>query len=71
MVKKLVFAAGVLLLLGGGLLADSAQTKVVCVALVMALWWIFETLPLGVTALIPIFAFPFLNIMSAKAVAPV
>ena len=37
----------------------------------MALWWIFEVLPLGVTALIPVITFPFMNIMSAKKVAPI
>ena len=71
MTKRIAFFLGVLLLVGSGMLADTAQTKVACVALVMALWWVLEVLPLGVTALVPVFAFPFMNIMSAKQVAPI
>lgn len=71
MTKRIVFFLGVLLLLSSGLFAGGAQTKVACVAVVMALWWVLEVLPLGVTALVPVVAFPFLNIMSAKQVAPI
>ena len=71
MVKHFVLILGVLLLLASGMLASEAQTKVACIALVMALWWVLEVLPLGVTALVPVFAFPFMNIMSAKQVAPI
>ena len=41
------------------------------VALVMAVWWIFEVLPLAGTALLPLVAYPLLGIMSTKKVAPV
>lgn len=41
------------------------------VALTMALWWIFEVLPLAITALLPIVSYPLLNIMSTKKIAPV
>jgi sodium-dependent dicarboxylate transporter 2/3/5 len=41
------------------------------VALVMASWWIFEVLPLGITGLVPVVAYPFLDIMSAKKIAPI
>lgn len=71
MLKRCMFVLGVLLLLGSGVLVDTAHTKVACIAVVMALWWIFEVLPLGVTALIPVITFPFMNIMSAKKVAPI
>jgi len=39
------------------------------VALLMAVWWMTEIIPLAVTALIPVALFPFLGIMSGKAVA--
>jgi len=39
-------------------------------ALWMVTWWVFEVLPLGVTALIPLFVLPFYNVMSIKEVTP-
>jgi sodium-dependent dicarboxylate transporter 2/3/5 len=36
----------------------------------MGFWWIGESLPLGVTALIPLVAFPLLKIMPYSSVAP-
>ena len=36
----------------------------------MGCWWIGESLPLGVTALVPLVAFPLLKIMPSKMVAP-
>ena len=42
--------------------------KTLAVAILMALWWITEALPIPATSLIPIVAFPFLNIMGAKEV---
>ncbi len=41
------------------------------VALTVALWWIFEVLPLAVTAFLPVALYPLLGIMEAKKVAPV
>ncbi|MCO4795450.1 MAG: SLC13/DASS family transporter [Bacteriovoracaceae bacterium] len=41
------------------------------VAVVVALWWIFEVLPLSITALLPLVAYPLLGIMSTKAIAPI
>lgn len=40
------------------------------VVVLMGFWWIGETLPLGVTALIPIVAFPLLKIMPFGRVTP-
>lgn len=40
------------------------------IALWMALWWMTECVPLAVTALIPLIAFPLTGIASAKATAP-
>ncbi len=36
----------------------------------MVLWWVFEVLPLGITALIPLFYLPFLGVVSINEVAP-
>ncbi|MBT7609193.1 MAG: SLC13/DASS family transporter [Bacteriovoracaceae bacterium] len=49
---------------------DKIQSMSV-VALVMALWWIFEVLPLGITALIPMVAYPLFGIASSKEIAPI
>lgn len=46
-----------------------AQRMAAVVAL-MGCWWIGESLPLGVTALMPLAAFPLLNIMPSAKVAP-
>ncbi len=40
------------------------------IALWMATWWLTECVPLAVTALIPLIAFPFTGIASAKETAP-
>lgn len=44
-------------------------TYTFCVALLMAVWWITEVLPLAVTSLIPVVLFPIMGIMDAKVVA--
>jgi len=41
------------------------------VVIVMAVWWIFEVLPLGITALIPLVTFPIFGIETIKKVAPI
>ncbi len=40
-------------------------------AILMAIWWITEAVPLAVTALLPIVLFPSFGIMSGKNVAPI
>ena len=40
------------------------------VALWMAIWWIGECVPIALTALIPLIAFPLFGIAAGKAVAP-
>ncbi len=40
------------------------------VAILMAIWWITEAIPLGATALLPMIFFPLLGIMSGKQAAP-
>ena len=49
----------------------STVSAMAVVALFMALFWIFEVLPLGTTALIPLVAYPYLGIMATKKVAPI
>lgn len=44
-------------------------TATFCVALLMAVWWITEAVPLAVTSLLPVVLFPLLGIMDGKLVA--
>ncbi len=44
--------------------------KTVGVTLLMAIWWMTEALPISVTALVPLVAFPLLGIIGAKSIAP-
>jgi solute carrier family 13 (sodium-dependent dicarboxylate transporter), member 2/3/5 len=48
---------------------SSDGQKVLCIAILMALWWITEAIPLYATALIPLVAFPLLGIMKAGDLA--
>ena len=44
-------------------------TRTAAVAVLMALWWTAEALPLAATALLPMVLFPMLGVMDGKAVA--
>ncbi len=44
--------------------------RMAAVAILMALWWIGEVVPIAVTALIPLVLYPLLGIMPSKNVAP-
>ena len=46
-------------------------TRTAAVALLMAIWWITEAIPLAITSLLPIVLFPALGIMNGKTVAPI
>jgi len=48
---------------------EPAVTNTMAVALLMAVWWITEAVPLAVTSLIPVALFPLLGIMDAKNVS--
>ena len=45
-------------------------TKMAAIAILMAIWWITEAIPLAATALLPVALFPLLGIMTGKKVAP-
>jgi sodium-dependent dicarboxylate transporter 2/3/5 len=44
-------------------------TNMMAVALLMAMWWITEVVPLAITSLLPVALFPALGIMSGKDVS--
>ncbi len=46
-------------------------TATLAVAALMAIWWVTETIPLAVTALVPVVLFPALGILDGKAVSEV
>jgi sodium-dependent dicarboxylate transporter 2/3/5 len=46
-------------------------TRAAAVAILMAVWWITEAVPLAITSLLPVLLFPLLNVMPAKKVAPI
>jgi len=74
-VRYFLFAAALpaaAVLIGFPDLMDPSNPRVAytaAVALVMALWWMSEVIPLAVTALIPVALFPLLGIMSGKDVS--
>lgn len=61
-------AALVLALPGAEGLSVTGQ-RTAAVAVLMAIWWLGGVLPMAVTALVPLIAFPLLDIMSIKAAA--
>ncbi|MFH1373931.1 MAG: SLC13 family permease [bacterium] len=46
-------------------------TRTAAVAVLMAVWWVTEAIPIPATALLPVALFPLLGIMKGKAVAPI
>lgn len=44
-------------------------TRTLAVALLMAIWWVSEAIPLSVTALVPLVLFPFLGVLDGKEVS--
>lgn len=45
-------------------------TRMAAIAVLMAVWWITEAVPLAATALIPMILYPLLGILKGKATAP-
>ncbi|KAI8739249.1 solute carrier family 13 member 5 [Biomphalaria glabrata] len=48
---------------------NSSESKCAYVVVLMAVYWITEALPVGVTALIPVFLFPLFNIVTSSEIA--
>jgi sodium-dependent dicarboxylate transporter 2/3/5 len=75
MVKKTGFLSGlivfvmILLIPNDWGLEQKAKNMLAC-ALLMAIWWLTEALPLAATALVPLALFPLLKIAGAGEVAP-
>jgi len=44
-------------------------TSTLAIAVLMAIWWFSEALPVSITALIPVILFPFLGIINGKIIA--
>ena len=57
----------IMLLLPGNLIPANAG-KMAAIALLMAVWWVTEAIPIPVTALLPIVLYPLLKIMNASSV---
>jgi solute carrier family 13 (sodium-dependent dicarboxylate transporter), member 2/3/5 len=62
-------AAALVLALPGAEGLTVAGQRTGAVAVLMAIWWLGGVLPMAVTALVPLVAFPLLDIMSIKAAA--
>jgi len=46
------------------------ERNMIAIALLMAIWWISEALPLAITSLLPLALYPILDIMKTSQVAP-
>lgn len=49
--------------------ANPAVSRTAAAAILVAVWWITEALPIPATSLLPLVLFPFLGVMKGKAVA--
>ena len=68
----LLLAIGILVAQQFGLALDPQRPQLgamAAIALLMAVWWLTEAVPLAATALIPLVAFPLCNIMPSDEVA--
>ncbi len=48
---------------------NRAVTNTLAIAVLMATWWLFEAIPLSITALLPVVLFPLFGVMNGKAVS--
>jgi sodium-dependent dicarboxylate transporter 2/3/5 len=64
-----VVAALAILLLGDLQPGNVVVTRTAAVAVLMAVWWVTEAIPIPATALLPVALFPLLGIMKGKTVA--
>ena len=72
--KTLSLIIAPLLSLGIVLFADLEPGKpeityTLAIAVLMAIWWVTEAIPLGITALLPVVLFPIFGIMNGKTVS--
>lgn len=51
--------------------ANLPASRMAAVAVLMAVWWVSDCIPLFATALLPLALFPLLGIMSGRATAPI
>lgn len=73
-VKYEFLVLGILIFLGMVFFLDlvpgnSGVTITAAIAVVMALWWITEALPIGVTSLLPIVLFPVFGVLDGKDIS--
>ncbi|HDD35701.1 MAG TPA: SLC13/DASS family transporter [Candidatus Desulfofervidus auxilii] len=71
--QKIIFFLGSILSIFIFLFCDLSPghplvTRMASVAVLMAMWWIAEAVPLAVTALLPVVLFPLMGIMESKVV---
>ena len=64
-----VVLAGVVLFFDFSPADNPKITNMACIAILMAVWWITEAVPLAVTSLLPVALFPLFGIMDAKDVS--
>jgi sodium-dependent dicarboxylate transporter 2/3/5 len=74
--RKIGFWLGIaafllILLFGNFSPGQPLVSKMAAVAVLMAIWWISDAIPLAATSLLPLILFPALGIMKGKEVAPV
>lgn len=69
--RSLVTVLSPLLLLPVLIQGATPEFRCAYVVLIMAVYWVTEVIPLTITAMIPVFAFPLLGIMSTKSVCQV
>ena len=50
---------------------NGPASRLAAVALLMAVWWVTDAIPLFATAMLPLVLFPLLGIMTGRATAPV
>lgn len=51
--------------------SDTVTSRMAAVAVLMAIWWISDAIPLAATSLLPLVLFPILGIMKGRDVAPI
>ncbi|UCD76879.1 MAG: SLC13/DASS family transporter [Phycisphaerales bacterium] len=74
--RRVGFWLGVVLFFGILLLVDLKPgeplvTRMAAVAILMAVWWIADVIPLAATALLPLALYPLLGIMKGRDTAPI